>query len=789
IGEGNTGSDVTFLDVDVVHTGTAKSKPLAEVRGGNVTLNNVRIAAESWNGTFTIITAGSRTKSLSCPINVTVRDCSIDLGSTGCVPVYYGGNSNEVNGYEATVYFYNSTVATSGKVVKTNPTEAAAPNCSIDIYFDSTCVIKGSDIFEINKISTDMICVSIDLGARFSSIPSVLGASHYYGGDVFVYNNETALFTMVDSAAVDTSKIACKLVDTNGDVLCYWEGNQLTKELVAYAQTAGCNVVLLADMTTPNGTNQNSRYEIVVDKQNLTIDLSGNTLYTSEWSYFGTNESSKELKLINGTVECKYYIFYSYTAPNTSIFVGENLNCTVKSNVAPFDLRAGIITLTDCTVDLAGTTSTIGVFTLGNTTRTTPVTLYLYGCEVRSYSAQQYIFRYYQGQPCKVVAEDSVLSVGSEAYIAYGSNGRCKTPTDTLSLKNCTLSKGGDNLKLFDFSNYTAGTVSISLDEIYVATNSLIETSYAKLIIADGQTKATVSDGGYMITKPKVQLSANLSLYTDFTVNIWLPEGTTVSSLNVDGVDYPISSAVKIGDRYRISICSIGAAEAADAISILITYTDGERTLTVEKAYSVITYAQSIIEADSYSEESKSLIAYVIGYIDSVYAYSQKAAPAELSALIASEDYIAALALDSTDGVESVPETETDIGTAVNAISGARLLLDSSVKFIFALNEGYTGSLTLSYAGSSYECEVVNGTVGECDYVIVDMRAAALYSEVITITAGEYSGTYDLAAYVAGISEDYGTSDELTALLVSLYNYCKEANEYKAYVAESGELN
>ncbi|MBQ2794230.1 MAG: metallophosphoesterase, partial [Clostridia bacterium] len=46
IGEGNTGSDVTFLDVDVVHTGTAKSKPLAEVRGGNVTLNNVRIAAE-----------------------------------------------------------------------------------------------------------------------------------------------------------------------------------------------------------------------------------------------------------------------------------------------------------------------------------------------------------------------------------------------------------------------------------------------------------------------------------------------------------------------------------------------------------------------------------------------------------------------------------------------------------------------------------------------------------------------------------------------------------------------
>ncbi len=784
ISEGYSRSDVTFLDVDVIHTSDFPTKVLAEVRDGSVTLDNVRIKAEDWLGTNNLLTLGSRTKTESAPIYVTIKNSNISIGASNAV--YSGGNSNEVNGYTINVSIENSTITTTGKIFRSSPTDAAAPLCHFNISIDGSTVLKSATIFELNKLSAENISVTIAEGASFAALPAISGVEFSYGGDAFVYSNETAMLTLASTENIDTSKICCKLVKADGSVLCYWEGSVLNQTLVNYAQNASCSIVLVGDMATPAGASSTSTLSITVVA--LTIDLNNCTLTMSSWSRFLSSASASgttKFVLKNGTVRSSWNIYHSYSGSDYTSFAAEGVKFVATSSYTSFDLRMGSATFTDCEFEFtSNATSLINVFTLGYTTRTNTVVVKLTGCKFTSTANQRNIFKLYNGQPTDISVTDCDITLGGSSVLVLADNSYKTNAGDKLTVDGCTINTA--NTKLFTF-NYS--TIAVTLSETYVKNGASYESANGTVALAKGETKATVADGGYMITKPKVQLSANLSLYTDFTVNIWLPEGTTVSSLNVDGVDYPISSAVKIGDRYRISIRSIGAAEAADAISILITYTDGERTLTVEKAYSVITYAQSIIEADSYSEESKSLIAYVIGYINSVYAYSQKAAPAELSALIASEDYIAALALDSTDGVESVPETETDIGTAVNAISGARLLLDSSVKFIFLLNEGYTGSLTLSYAGSSYECEVVNGTVGECDYVIVDMRAAALYSEVITITAGEYSGTYDLAAYVAGISEDYGTSDELTALLVSLYNYCKEANEYKAYVAESGELN
>ena len=358
-------------------------------------------------------------------------------------------------------------------------------------------------------------------------------------------------------------------------------------------------------------------------------------------------------------------------------------------------------------------------------------------------------------------------------------------PKDSFTFKNCTLSKEGDGLSLF---NLVYSTPTITLDEVYVPTNSKIELTKGTLKYADGQVKAAVEGGGYKITKPKVQIQANLSLYVDFTMNIWLPTDTNVKSITVGGTTYAIADAPVVEGKHRVSIESIGAGSAADDISILITYVDGDKTLTVEKVYSVVEYAKSVLEG-SYSNEAKSLLASIVNYINAVYVYDGKAVPASLSTLMTNEAYTAALALPTTDGVSVVPATSTDLGTAKNAVSGAMLSLDSSVQFIFTLNEGYTGQLTLSYAGKTSTCQVVGGKIGESNYITVDMRAYNLYDEVITITAGEYSGTYDLAAYVAGVSEKYAGNENVESLLLALYNYCKEADEYNAYFIAGGELN
>ena len=65
------------------------------------------------------------------------------------------------------------------------------------------------------------------------------------------------------------------------------------------------------------------------------------------------------------------------------------------------------------------------------------------------------------------------------------------------------------------------------------------------------------------------------------------------------------------------------------------------------------------------------------------------------------------------------------------------------------------------------------------DIVLSNRSKADLFDEVITVSVNdEATGTYDLTAYANGI-ENEGDA-KLSALLLNLYNYCREADEYAA---------
>ncbi len=785
IDEGYTKAHITFANVDIINTST--NKVTAEVRDGSLTFDNVRISAANWGSSNQIMTLGSRTKSVGCAVPVVIKNSTIDLGTKAVPIVYYGGNSGEVNGYTATVTIINSTLSTAGNIVKTSPTADGAKNSSASITFDSATTIKSPTPFAFNQLPTDKVSISFAEGAHLSAIPSVSGVSINYGGDVFSYNVSTALFAVVKTENIDPTVYGCKLVDADGSVLCYWEGSVLDQTLVNHAQNAACSIVLVGNMTTPAGPSSSAIVNITVKA--LTIDLNNCTLTMSEWSRFLSSAASSgttKFVLKNGTVKHPYNVYHSYSGSDDTSFTAEDVKFIATSTYTSFDHRIGRMTFTDCEFEFTSTaTSLINVFTLGNTTRTNPVLVEMRGCKFTSTGKQRNVFKLYNGQPTDITLKDCEITLGSSAVLLLTENYQKTNLGDKLTVSECTINTA--NTKLYTIIH---DTVTVTLDEVYVPTGATYETANGTVTIAKGQTMATVKEGGYMITAPKVSIQSNLTLYIDFTMNIWLPTDTNVTSINVLGVDYPLSDACVVGDKYRISVDSIGAGSAADVMQIFITYTDGEKTLTVEKIYSVIEYAKSIIESEKYSAESKSLLAYIVSYINSVYVYDEKAIPTELSALLSSDAYGNALSLTTSDGVTSLPTTSTDIGTAINAVKGARLSLGSSVQLIFALNPNYSGHLTLSYKGGSYECDVVNGTVGTKDYVTVNMRAFALYDEVITITAGEYSGTYDLAAYINGIMTEYEATDSLSALLLNLYNYCKEAKEYKEHVnANGGELN
>jgi hypothetical protein len=206
-----------------------------------------------------------------------------------------------------------------------------------------------------------------------------------------------------------------------------------------------------------------------------------------------------------------------------------------------FDHRIGVLTLIDCEIKNTNTTtSTKYIFTLGNTTRKDPVFVNISGCTILANTTKSNVFETFSGQPCTVNVENTTINSVGRILYAPDSNG--KNPQDVFNFTNCTIHTTVEGA-LF---NLKYDNLTINLNEVYVPTGNSYESATGTVNIAKGQTVATVEGGGYMITAPKVKLETNLTLYTDFTLNIWIPTSSTILSIAVNGEAYPLSDKEKL---------------------------------------------------------------------------------------------------------------------------------------------------------------------------------------------------------------------------------------------------
>ena len=400
------------------------------------------------------------------------------------------------------------------------------------------------------------------------------------------------------------------------------------------------------------------------------------------------------------------------------------------------------------------------------------------GCTVNAIAPARTVFKLYGGRPTTIEIEDCTFNLGVSAYIVHAAGSYVTEPADVVKMSGCEINKSGETSGLFCLEY---DDITITLEEIHVIGGADYKSDKGTVELSAGQSVITTEDG-YKITAPKVELEVSLTLYTDFTLNIWIPADTPIISINVNGTEYQLSELRIVDGKYLLPIGSIQASSAADNLDVQVIYVIGGETKSLTKTYSVVKYASAILNSDKYADELKSLLVYTLSYIESVYVYAEKEIPEELSSILLSDAYLAAKGSDTTDGVIEVPATTTDSGNANKAVYSAKLALDTSVRVIFTLASDYSGELILTYGDESFVYNVVNGAVDGADYVEIDMHTYKLYKEVIYIRAGEYSGTYDLAAYVRGAKALYGDDDVLNLMLLELYNYCKEASEYKAFV-------
>ena len=179
---------------------------------------------------------------------------------------------------------------------------------------------------------------------------------------------------------------------------------------------------------------------------------------------------------------------------------------------------------------------------------------------------------------------------------------------------------------------------------------------------------------------------------------------------------------------------------------------------------SLASYARDILEGD-FDVSVKTLVADLVAYILEAFrtynmegyeGYDALAGLSELVDLYGSCDV-------------TLPESQADTSMLTEAIRSAQLYLDYGTKLRFNIKADFTGAVAITVGGETLEYTVENGLCGENAYIELDIPAYML-TELITITAGEASGVYDIAAYCAALD---GTQHEDLAL--ALYTYALSA--------------
>ena len=778
IAEGYPNTVINLSHVEISHTTAAGAVSFADVRNGTLNLDNVIVARGAWNNvTASFISAGCRTSAASQPIYLSIRNSSIDLGSNAAKLVEFTGESSQTLGWSGNLTVANSTITLgTGCLVYAKPASSASEKCKLNVIFDGRSVIIATNFFDISSaMSAENISITFAIGAKLSSVPTAEGFTVSYPDGALNYDSDLGMYVVTSMA-----NIGCMLVDASGNVVSYYDSLSFTQELVELAQKAGYTIVLLRDMEVPNGTGTGSGlYNLIA--ATLVVDLNGHTLTIPSYARFGSDKNTN-LTIKNGTVIHAYNAYYSYSGDSSkTTFTAENVTfINTSTSYATFDHRIGNLILINCQIDFSKTTSSaVSIFSLGYVNNATnSLKIYMSGCTVNAIAPARTVFKLYGGRPTTIEIEDCTFNLGVSAYIVHAAGSYVTEPADVVKMSGCEINKSGETSGLFCLEY---DDITITLEEIHVIGGADYKSDKGTVELSAGQSVITTEDG-YKITAPKVELEVSLTLYTDFTLNIWIPADTPIISINVNGTEYQLSELRIVDGKYLLPIGSIQASSAADNLDVQVIYVIGGETKRLTKTYSVVKYASAILNSDKYADELKSLLVYTLSYIESVYVYAEKEIPEELSSILLSDAYLAAKGSDTTDGVIEVPATTTDSGNANKAVYSAKLALDTSVRVIFTLASDYSGELILTYGDESCVYNVVNGVVDGADYVEIDMHTYKLYKEVIYIRAGEYSGTYDLAAYVRGAKALYGDDDVLNLMLLELYNYCKEASEYKAFV-------
>ena len=607
-------------------------------------------------------------------------------------------------------------------------------------------------------------------------------------GKVTALLKDSELQSVTLSAYFETKTVYYAVYDSKGDMVFFRTSPNLTDLTDITGTPAGGTFRLYADVNFSElkyAGSGNDPQSFSFNNAGCIMDLNGYTLDFSADYYntslkkttsgaFRFSGNGKAASFKNGKIVNSGTVFYIDTTNTNYTFEGVTIENTLADGGTITDLRRGTLTYEDCTLICTGRAFSIAYrggsqnLTLNNTDVTAR---YLLGTNPPKDNTIQ--------ATTKVTVKGGELDLGA---ILYSNDVSSDNSTGLLESSTLDLTLSDAKVKLnsgFEMNADFTETITFSnclFNKDPFDTDSKVTPN---VVLADGETLVKTSDDvyGYKVTKINLSVSANLTLYSDFNLNLFLGNNATKVTVGETELTLEEYDATKV----KASLKSIAPNTAADNIVFAISYVEDGVTYTANFNYSVVKYATTLL-AGGYSAESKALVASAVKYIDTAYAAAKAEKPATLTALTASANYTAAIATASDLAKGDIDGAGNYTALAV-AINSAQLRLTDDYKYVLNLKETYTGTLKVN----NVTYNVVNGTVNGKTYVTVTLRGYE-FNDGLTVTAtnaeGTVEGVYTLADYVEAMAN--GTDADLDALLVALYNFTVEAKEYNEFVKANG---
>ncbi|MBQ9070709.1 MAG: hypothetical protein IJY23_05115 [Clostridia bacterium] len=293
--------------------------------------------------------------------------------------------------------------------------------------------------------------------------------------------------------------------------------------------------------------------------------------------------------------------------------------------------------------------------------------------------------------------------------------------------------------------------VGIAVDSCESNVISLVHDGGFEEELAQGITEDATYTPTYTVKAAVTGLQTNLSLYADFGVNLYIPTDYA-EYVTVDGKTETVTVNGKTYTKVTIDQ-KCDAASKAVVFTLKISETIGETVYedTVNVSVSIVSYATKILEGESFSAADKVLVYYMLNYANEAVKYFDK---------VENDETIAAL-LENYSSVGGKYTVDSTLNAKNNGLSdvfaGVAIDANSSPAFVLTLNEGFKGTVTVSYAGSkATRTFTVTEASKANDTLKIDGMKAYNFGTDLTVTAEgtlngaavSISGQFNLDAYV-----------------------------------------